>query len=136
MVRIAETSEPASGSDAQKAPSLTLLGGAEALGDPLAHLLRGPLAEDRGDRERGAHDRHADSGVAPEELLVGDRQRQSGFIGPKLGQRLEAVEADLGRLLDDRPRRFLALVPFGRGGPNDALGETVNPVADVLLILV
>ena len=37
----------------------------------------GALAEDRGDGERGAHDRHADAGVAPEQLLVDDRQRQA-----------------------------------------------------------
>ena len=109
---------------------------AEALRDPLAHLLRGSLPEDRGDRERGAHDRHADAGVAPEQLLVGDRQRQAGLVGPELAHRFEAVEADLGGLLDYRPRGFLALVPLRGGGPDDALGEAVHPVADVLLILV
>ena len=109
---------------------------AEALGDPLPHLLRGSLPEDRGDRERGAHDRHADAGVAPEQLLVGDRQRQAGLVGPELAQRFEAVEADLGGLLDHRPGRFLALVPLRGGGPDDALGEAVHPLADVLLVLV
>ena len=50
-----------------------LVGGAEALRDPLADLLGRALAEDRGDGERGAEDRHADAGVAPEQLLVDDR---------------------------------------------------------------
>ena len=48
---------------------------------------------------------------------------------------LEAVEADLGRLLDDRPRGLLALVPLGGGRAHRPLGEAVHPVADVLLIL-
>ncbi len=56
---------------------LRVVGGAEALLDPLGHLLGRALAEDRGDRERGAHDRHPDPGVAPEQLLVDDRQGQA-----------------------------------------------------------
>ncbi len=115
---------------------LGVVGVAEALRDPLAHLLRGPLPEDRGDGQRGAHDRHPDAGVAPEQLLVGDRQSQAGLVGEELAQRFEAVEADLGGLLDHRPGSLLALVPFGRGGTDDALGEAVHPIADVLLVLV
>ena len=69
---------------------------------PSARRCRWPKIA--GDRERGAHDRHADAGVAPEQLLVDDRQRQAGRVGVELGERLEAVEADLRRLLDDRPR--------------------------------
>ena len=115
---------------------LGVLGAAEALRDPLADLLAGPLTEDRGDGQRGAHDRHADAGVAPEELLVGDRQGQTGRIGEELPERFEAVEADLGRLLDHRPGSLLALVPFRRGGTDYALGEAVHPLADVLLVLV
>ena len=65
VVRIAETSEPASGSEAQKAAELDVVRRAEALRDPLPHLLRGSLPEDRGDRERGAHDRHADARRRP-----------------------------------------------------------------------
>ena len=83
----------------------------------------------------GAHDRHADAGVAPEELLVDDRQRQPGRVGEELGQPLEAVEADLRGLLDDRPGRLLALVPLGGGGAHDVLGEAVDPVAHVALVL-
>ena len=108
---------------------------AEALRDPLADLLTRALAEDRGHRERGAHDRHADAGVAPEQLLVDDRKLQARGIGEELGDALEAVEADLRGLLDHRPRRFLALVPFRGGGADDIGGEAVDPVADVLLVL-
>ena len=109
--------------------------GAEAARDPLADLLAGALAEDRGDGERGAHDRHADAGVAPEELLVDDRQREAGGVGEELREPFEAVEADLGGLLDDRPRGLLLLVPLVRGGAHDVGGEAVHPVADVLLVL-
>ena len=121
--------------DAERA-DLRVLRRAVALRDPLAHLLaacrwrRSPA-----DRERRAHDRHADAGVAPEQLLVDDRQRQAGRVGVELGERLEAVEADLRRLLDHRPRRLLALVPLGRRGAHDVRGEAVDPVADVALVV-
>ena len=135
-MRSDETSEPASGSVTQKAATFGSSGRAEALRDPLADLLaacRWPKMP--ADRERGADDRHADAGVAPEQLLVDDRQRQAGRVGEELRQALEAVEADLRRLLDDRPRRLLALVPLGGGGAHDALGEAVHPVAQVALVL-
>ena len=93
------------------------------------------LAEDRRHRQRGAHDRHPDPGVAPEQLLVDDRQRQAGGVGEELRQPLEAVQPDLGGLLDDRPRGLLPLVPLVRGGAHDVGGEAVDPVADVLLVL-
>src|SRR5580692_6283024 len=50
-----------------------LIDGAEAPRDPLADLLARALAEDRCHRQRSAHDRHADAGVAPKQLLVDDR---------------------------------------------------------------
>src|SRR3954452_4779321 len=109
---------------------------AVAARDPLADLLARALPEDRGDRQRGAHQRHADAGVAPGQLLVDDRQHQTGGVGEELRQALEPVEADLRGLLDDRPRGLLALVPLGGGRAHDVLGEPVGPVADVLLILV
>ena len=89
-------------------------------GAPTPAAARGcPSAEDGRHRQRRAHDRHADAGVAPEQLLVDQRQREAGRVGPELGQALEAVQADLGRLLDDRPGGLLALVPLGcgRAGP-------------------
>ena len=42
----------------------------------------------------------------------------------------------LGRLLDDRPRELLPLVPLVGGGPHDVLGEVVDPLLDLLLVLV
>ena len=130
-----ETSEPALGSEAQNAATLTSSGGAEAARDPLADLLARALAEDRGHGERGAHDRHADPGVAPEQLLVDDRQRQPGRVGEELRQALEAVQPDLRGLLDDRPGGLLLLVPLVGGRTDDVGGEAVDPVADVLLVL-
>ena len=69
-------------------------------------------------------------------LLAGDGQREPGRVGPAVGEELEAVEADLGGLLDDRPRRLLALVPLGGGRAHDLFGEAVHPVAQVPLFLV
>ena len=60
---------------------------------------------------------------------------QAGRVGEELGDALEAVEADLRGLLDHRPGRLLALVPLVGGGADDVLGEAVDPVADVLLVL-
>ncbi len=114
---------------------LQVIGRAEAAGDPLADLLAAALAEDRGHGQRGAHDRHADTGVAPEQLLVDDRQRQAGGVGEELGEPFEPVQPDLGGLLDDRPGGLLLLVPLVRGGSHHVGGEAVDPLADVLLVL-
>ena len=114
---------------------LDVIGGPEAARDPLADLLAAALPEDRGDGQRGAHDRHADAGVAPEELLVDDRQSQPAGVGEELGDAFQAVEADLRGLLDDGPGRLLLLVPLV-GRRADHVGrEAVDPVADVLLVL-
>ena len=135
VVRIAETSDPASGSEEQKAPTLTSSSVAEALRHPLDQLLGRARAVDPGDGQGRAEDRHADSGVAPEQLLVDDREGQPRRIGPELRDRLEAVEPDLGRLLDHRPGELLLLVPLVRRGPDHLLGEPVGPLPDVPLVL-
>ena len=115
--------------------NLRLLGRPVALRHPLDELVGRPGGVDPGHGQRRAHDREADSGVAPEQLLVGDRKLQPGRVGPELGERLEAVEADLGGLLDDRPGRLLALVPLGGRRADHLLGEPVHPVADLPLVL-
>ena len=66
VVRIAETSEPASGSEAQKAATLGSSARAEALRDPLAELLGGALPEDRGDGQRGARRSHMPMPASPQ----------------------------------------------------------------------
>ena len=108
---------------------------AVALRHPLAELLGGARGEDPGHGERRAHDRHADPGVAPEQLLVDDREAQPTSVGPELREALVAVEADLRGLMDDRPRRLLALVPFRGCRADDPFGEAVHPLAEVLLVL-
>ncbi len=114
---------------------LRLLRRPVALRHPLDQLVGGARGVDPGHCQRRAHDRQADPGVAPEQLLVGDRQLEPGRVGPELGERLEAVEADLRGLLDDRPRRLLALVPLGGRRADHLLGEPVHPVADLPLVL-
>ena len=54
----------------------------------------------------------------------------------RVGDEVEAVEADLGGLLDDRPRELLALVPLVAGRADDGLGEVVDPLLDLQLVLV
>ena len=128
-VRSEDTSDPASGSETQNAADLRLGLGAEALGHPFAPLLRSAVRLDRRDRERRSHDRHADSGVAPEQLLVDEREHDPALVEPELSDPLQAVETDLGRLLDDRPRGLLALVPLrGRpGGPSARQSREPSP---------
>ena len=54
---------------------LDVVGGAEALRASTRPICSGvPVPKIAGDGERGAEDRHADAGVAPEELLVDDRE--------------------------------------------------------------
>ena len=135
-VRRLDTSEPASGSLTQKAPRAILLGRAVALRHPLTDLLGRAVAGDPGGGESRAHDRHADPGVTPEQLLDGDRQRQTGRVEHGVGHEVHAVEADLGGLLDDRVRELLALVPLAAGRPDDRLGEVVDPLLDLQLVFV
>ena len=135
-VRRFDTSEPASGSLTQNAPSLHVVGRAVALRHPFDDLLGRAVAGDSGRGEPGAHDRHADAGVTPEDLLDGDRQRESGRVGHRVHDEVDAVQADLGGLLDDRPRELLALVPLVGGGPDDVLGEVVTPLLQLQLVFV
>ena len=134
-VRTPETSEPALGSEAQNAATLTSSGVPKQRGihSPICSPV--PCPKIAATAQRGAHDRHADPGVAPEQLLVDDRQRQAGRVGEELGDPFEAVQADLGGLLDDRPGGLLLLVPLVGGRAHDVGGEAVDPVADVLLVL-
>ena len=136
-VRSEETSEPASGSRHAERAELDVVGGAEALRHPLHDLLGRAVAGDAGGGEARAEDGQADAGVTPEQLLERDRQRQAGGVADRgLGEEVEGVEADLGRLLDDRPRELLPLVPLVGGRADDLLGEVVDPLLDLLLIFV
>ena len=127
---MAPTSEPASGSEEQNAPSFGIAGGAEHVGQEPADLFGSPVARQRRRREPGAHDRQRDAGVTPEHLLERGQHAQPARFGRLLREEVGGVEADLGGLLDHRPRSFLAFVPFG-GGRSDDLGrELVHPIAD------
>ena len=117
-------------------PERDLVRRAVALRDPLDHLLGRAVAGDAGGGEARAHDRHADAGVAPEQLLDGDRQRQPRLVLHRVEDEVDAVEPDLGGLLDDRVGELLALVPLRRRRAHDALGEVVDPLLDLQLVLV
>ena len=135
VVRTAETSEPASGSEAQNAatcgsssvPKHCGIHSPICSGVPWPKIAATASVVPMIDMPM--------PGVAPEELLVHDRQLKAGGVGEELRDALESVEADLRGLLDHRPGRLLALVPFVGGGADDVLGEAMDPVADVLLVL-
>ena len=115
---------------------LDLVGRPEALRHPLDDLLRRPVGDDPSDAKGRAEDAEADAGVAPEELFVGDRHRKAGRVGEGVLQELEGVQPDLGGLLDDRPGRLFALVPLVGRRADDILGEAVNPLLDLPLLVV
>ena len=116
---------------------LHVVGRAVALGHPLDELLGGAVAHDAGRGQAAAHDGQADAGVAPEQLLDGHRHGQPGGVAEHgVGHEVEAVEADLGRLLHDRPRELLPLVPLLGGRADHGLGEVVDPLLDLELVLV
>ncbi len=133
VVRTPEMSEPALGSEAQKAATLTSSEVPKQRGIHSPICSGVPWPKMAATAQRGAHDRHADAGVAPEQLLVDDRQRQAARVGEELRHPFEPVQPDLGGLFDDRPRRLLALVLLMAAGPHHVGGEAVDPVADVLL---
>src|SRR5439155_507386 len=65
------------------------------------------------------------------------RQRQTRRVAHRrLGEEVERVQPDLGRLLDDGPGELLPLVPLVGRRPHHGLGEIVNPLLDLQLILV
>ena len=76
-------------------------------------------------------------GVAPEQLLDGDRQREPGrIVHHRLGHELPAVQPDLGRLLHDRVRELLALVPLVGVRAHHVFGEAVHPLLELELVFV
>ncbi len=127
-VRIAPTSEPASGSEEQNAAILRSPGVPNICGAHSPICSGVPLAASDGGGQRGADDGEADAGVAPEQLLHGDRQPEPGLVEALGGEEVERVEADLRGLLDHRPGELLALVPLGRRRADHVLGERVHPL--------
>src|SRR4029453_11354226 len=103
---------------------------------PLRDLLGGAVPGDAGGAQGAAENAQRDPGVTPAPLLAAGREQKAGRVGEALGHELPGVEADLGGLLDDRPRRLLALVPLVTDGSHDLLGEVVPPLLDLLLVLV
>ena len=121
--------------DAERShPEIT--GAAEALRRPFADLLGRAVRDDPGEPEGGAEDRQPDTGVPPGHLLVHRRQQLAGRISKTAGDEVERVQPNLSRLLDDRPRRLLPLVPLVSRRSQDILGELVDPLDHLQLVLV
>ncbi len=108
---------------------LDVAGTAEHLRYPLADLLGGALPADRHRGQATAGQGQADARVAPEQFLEGDRGAEAGRLEPLAAEEVERVQADLGRLGQDRPGRLLALVPLRGGRAHHVAGELVHPVA-------
>ena len=86
--------------------------------------------------EPGPEDGQADARVTPGDLLHHDGHQDPRRVTERVGHEVEGVEADPGGLLDDRPRRLLALVPLVGGGADHARGEVVHPLLDLQLLVV
>ncbi len=113
-----------------------LVGRPEALRHPFRHLFGSAVAEDPGYAQRGTEDGQADAGIAPRHLLHDHRYRDAGGVGEHVGHEVEGVQPDVGGLLDDRPRGLLPLVPLVGDRAHDLLGEVVNPLLELKLVLV
>src|SRR4051794_15727721 len=133
-VWIERTSLPPLGSVTASA-ELDVAGRAEALWRPLRELHVGRGLADRGERERGQHDRQPDAGAAPEQLFHDDRQRQAGRIGRRLRVELPVVEALLRGLLEHGPGQLLLAVVLRRNGPDDFPRKGVTLLAQLLLVV-
>ncbi len=108
---------------------------AEHLRQPLADLLGRAAAADGDRRQAASGQREADSGVAPEDFLEGDRRAKAGRFQPLPAEEVERVEPDLRGLFQDGPGRLLALVPLGGRRPHDIPGKLMHPVAHIADIL-
>jgi hypothetical protein len=77
--------------------------GAEQLGGPAGDLLGG-AAGDQGDQgQPAAEDAQRDAGAAPAELLDQQRLEDAGLVLADHAVEVHAVQADVGRLGEDRP---------------------------------
>ena len=70
------------------------------------------------------------------ELAKLDRGEEQRLAEEGLGDEVEGVQPDSGSLLDDRPGGLFPLVPLVAGRPDDVLGEVVDPLLDLQLVLV
>lgn len=135
-VRIEATSELAVRLRGAEGRDLDVVGVAVHLRDPGADLLLGAVGEDAHGRQARTDDGQGDARVPPEELLHRHRDAEARRVEELLGVEVEGVDADLGRLLDDGPGRFLTLVPLRSRRTDHIRGEAVKPVTDLLLVVV
>src|SRR6185436_18130620 len=94
-------------------------------------------AEEHGrGREAVAHQRRADAGAAPAELLLDETTAEvvEARAAVLLGN-VGVHEAELPGLLDDLVWERGVLVQLPRDGPDLLLGEVVGELADVLLLV-
>ncbi len=115
---------------------LHVVGVAVALRHPLNGLLGSARSGDAGGGQTRTHDRQADASVAPEDLLDGHRQGEAaGISHHRLGDEVEAVQADLGCFLHDGPRELFALVPLLGRRTDHVGGELMDPVPQLDLLV-
>ena len=133
MVRIPETSEPASGSVRQNEASF-----GDSVSMPMYFFLVSsePPTQDRGAGEAVGADRGADARAAPGELLLDETALEVGGAGAAvlLGD-VVVHQPELPGLLDDLLRPGPVLVVLPGDGADLLLGEVVRHVAQRLLLV-
>jgi hypothetical protein len=107
---------------------LGLGGGAEQLGGPAGHLVRGAAGHQGDQGQPAAEDAQGDARAAPAELLDQQGLEDAGLVLADHPVEVHAVEADVGRLGKDRPGEVLGLVVVGRDRPDLLLGELAGPL--------
>ncbi len=133
VVRIPETSEPASGSVRQKETSFS-----SSVTAPRYFFLTSsePPKDDRRGRQAVAAERGLDPGAAPRELLLDQAPVEVAEAGAAvlLGD-VGVHQPHLPRLLEDLlgPRAVLVVLPGDRA--DLLLGEVVRQLAQVLLLV-
>ena len=133
VVRMPETSEPASGSVRQKEASL---GSSVSMPEVLLLDLLGAAERHGGAGQAVAHQRGADAGAAPAELLLDQAAGQ--VVEPRAAVLLGDVgvhQAHLPGLLDDLLREGAVLVVVPGHRADLLLGEVVRELANVLLLV-
>ena len=104
-------------------------------GNPGRDLVGRALGENGRHRQLAALDGERDAGAAPGQLLGDQRGHDAGGVGEALLQEVDRVQPHLGRLFDHRPGELLGLVVMLRDRPDLTLGEVVDPVLDLALLI-
>ena len=126
-MRRQETSDPAPGSVTPNAPTLGSVGLPNSSGVQLATWSGVPLAI-RATRGRPLPKMPREMPAQPQQSSSTSMAEDAGLVLADHPVEVHAVQADVGRLGQDRPGEVLGLVVVGRDRPDLPLGELAGPL--------